>query len=335
MDTATEPADNPGIDLAAARIGGVALACSDDFFAEVANLIKPGRGIFIEDKYTDRGKWMDGWESRRSYGRLHSGRGERDYDWAVLRLGVAGKIRGLDIDTNHFRGNAPEFALVEACFSKAEPDAQTEWFEILPKSPLTAHSRNPFAVDDSRTWNHVRLKIYPDGGVARFRVYGDPQPDWSAVTQDQLIDLASIQWGGRALSGSNMFFSAIDNLIMPGHGINMGDGWETKRRRTPGNEWVILRLGRAGSVVKVIVDTCHFKGNFPDRFTLAGLYSDNDDVTDSDPRWQLLIDETPLSAHAEHEFIEPLKAHSDKQFTHIKLTIIPDGGVSRLRIFCY
>ncbi|MBB3170191.1 allantoicase [Simiduia aestuariiviva] len=317
------------VDLASERLGGETLACSDDFFAEMENLLKPGRGIFIEDKYTERGKWMDGWESRRSYGRDNG----REYDWCVIKLGCTGVIKGVDVDTNYFRGNAPQSVSIEACHSATEPDANTQWHTLLAQSPVAAHSQNPFAIDNHKPWTHVRLNIFPDGGVARLRVYGDVTVDWSQFLPGEPIDLAFIKNGAKALLVSDMFFSDKNNLIMPGRGKDMGDGWETKRRRDPGPDWSIVKLACPGRVQKLLIDTCHFKGNFPDTFLLEGINTDSDDFTgDGQSGWQPLIAKTKLHAHREHLFICEL-LNTDTVFTHVRLSIFPDGGISRMRVF--
>jgi len=319
------------VDLASERVGGETLSCSDDFFAEMENLIKPGRGIFIDDKFTDRGKWMDGWESRRSYGRDNG----REFDWCIIRLGIKGVIRGFDIDTNYFRGNAPESVSVEACISEVEPNADTVWETVLDQAPVEAHSQNIFAITNDKAYTHIRLNMFPDGGVARIRVYGEADVNWEHFIDGELIDLAYIKNGGKALLVSDMFFSDKNNLIMPGRGKDMGDGWETKRRRDPGPDWSIVKLAAQGSIEKVIVDTCHFKGNFPDTFTLEGLVSNSDDFTDGqqEEKWQPIIARTKLYAHREHLFINEIIPTSTETFTHIRLNIFPDGGISRLRAF--
>jgi len=333
------------VDLASERVGGETLICSDDFFAGMENLIKPGRGIFIDDKFTDRGKWMDGWESRRSYGRAHQRESGREFDWCIIRLGIKGVIRGFDIDTNYFRGNAPESVSVEACTSDVEPNDDTVWQTVLEKASVEAHSQNIFAIDNfeidnleidsDKAYSHIRLNMFPDGGIARIRVYGEADVDWSQFIDGELIDLAYIKNGGKALLVSDMFFSDKNNLIMPGRGKNMGDGWETKRRRDPGPDWSIVKLASQGSIEKVIVDTCHFKGNFPDTFTLEGMISSSDDFShgQQEAQWQPIIARTKLYAHREHLFINEIVASSKESFTHVRLNIFPDGGISRLRVF--
>lgn len=308
------------VDLASERIGGRALAASDDFFAEKENLLKPGRGVFIEDKYTDRGKWMDGWESRRKRVPGH--------DWCVIRLGLAGVIRGVDVDCNHFLGNAPAFVSIDA-----GPSPDGPWTEILPRSPVNPGAQNLFGVASAAVWTHVRLNIHPDGGVARFRVYGDVAPDWSSVKPGQLVDLAALQYGGRAVACSDMFFSSMTNLLMPGRSANMGDGWETRRRRGPGHDWVILQLGKPGIVRKLEVDTNHFKGNFPDTCSLDGCHAPGqavDVLTWPNFTWKELLPRQKLQAHAQRVFENELVDIGP--VSHVRLNIHPDGGVSRLRV---
>ncbi len=324
------------VDLASERVGGETLACSDDFFAGMENLIKPGRGIFIDDKFTDRGKWMDGWESRRSYGRANLRENGRDYDWCIIRLGIKGFIRGFDIDTNYFRGHAPVSVSVEACVSEVEPNAATHWEPVLEQTAVKAHSQNIFMINDNNTaYTHIRLKMFPDGGIARIRVYGEAKVNWNQFIDGELIDLAYIKNGGKALLVSDMFFSDKNNLIMPGRGKNMGDGWETKRRRDPGPDWSIIKLACQGSIEKIILDTCHFKGNYPDTFSLEGITSNSDDFTNGqqENKWQPIIERTKLYANREHLFINEIVVNNTQHFTHVRLNIFPDGGVSRMRVF--
>ncbi|RYY90976.1 MAG: allantoicase [Chitinophagaceae bacterium] len=316
-------------DLAAARLGGKVLYATDDFFAEKENLILPGRGIFIADKYTDRGKWMDGWESRRKRTPGH--------DWCVVQLAAAGRISGFDIDTNFFLGNHPPHASIEAVrIESAQGITDWEsiaWTEILQKSPLDPGSQNFYDCTSTEAWTHLRLHIYPDGGVARLKVYGKVDKDWRTVPEGTVVDLAAAINGGQAIACNDMFFSAMGNLIMPGRGVNMGDGWETKRNRTPGNrDWVILRLAHPGIINKVSVDTAHFKGNYPDRCSLEALRADSDaEALRADAPWEPLLPEQKLAADSIHDFMNEIAATGP--VTHVRLNIFPDGGVSRLRLY--
>ena len=318
--------DNTLIDLALESNGGRTLLASDDFFAPKENLLKPGRGVFIEDKYTDHGKWMDGWESRRK-------RTEGN-DWCILRLGKPGIISEVDIDTHHFVGNFPSHASIEACtmpeYSGLDELIETgEWIEILPKVELKGNSQNKFGISSDQTFTHLRLHIYPDGGVARFRVYGNP--NHSNKNENKLIDFALADNGGEMISCSDMHFSHMENLIKPSTGIDMSDGWETKRRRGPGYDWSILKLGSPCNIERVIIDTLHFKGNFPDSCSVEGCNEPdktNDLFIDDNMEWMELLPNSKLAGNQENVFI--LNQHSP--ITHIRFNIFPDGGVSRLRI---
>jgi len=277
---------------------------------------------------------MDGWESRRSFGRRSPG--APDYDWCILRLGAPGRVQAVDIDTNHFRGNAPEYAAIDVLHTDDEPDNDSHWQELMPQRALRAHSQNLFAIEGaaavSRDVTHLRLRIYPDGGVARLRAFGTPVLRQNHFIDGELIDLAAAQHGGRGVAVSNRFYSSPDNLLMPGRGVNMGDGWETKRRRDSGHDWAIIRLGAPGSIHKVIVDTAHFKGNFPHHMTLEAVLTDRDDIESADLRWQTLLPAQRLFADREHLFLRELAHDRDAGFSHVRLNIFPDGGVSRLRV---
>jgi allantoicase len=319
------------VDLAASALGGKALAASDEFFAEKENLTQDGRGVFIPDKFTERGKWMDGWETRRSR------RDWDEFDWCILRLGVPGVIRGVDIDTNHFLGNHPPFASLEAATIEGDPSVEqltgdeTLWREVLRQSALKPGSQNLFSVGDPDRVTHVRLKIFPDGGVARLRLYGDVRPDRSFAA-DEEVDLAALVNGGRALACSDMFFGDMVNLIMPGRARTMGEGWESRRRRGPGHDWAIVELARPGNLTWIEVDTNHFKGNFPARCSIEGIQRPGARPTElmaQGAPWEEVLPETSLAAHTRHEFRE-LAALGP--YTHIRLNTFPDGGISRLRV---
>ncbi|HET9744628.1 MAG TPA: hypothetical protein VFP97_02880, partial [Chitinophagaceae bacterium] len=182
-------------------------------------------------------------------------------------------------------------------------------------------------------FTHIRLHIYPDGGVARLRVYGDVYKDWSAVKPDETLDLAAAIYGGKALLCNDMFFSPMNNLIMPGRGINMGDGWETKRNRTPNNcDWVIIKLAHHGIIERIVVDTKHFKGNYPDSCSIEACNSNSDEqVITGKAEWITILPTQKLSADSEHEYSGEIIKHS--AVSHVRLNIFPDGGISRLRLF--
>jgi allantoicase len=303
------------------------------------NLVKPGRGVFIPDKYTERGKWMDGWESRRKRVAGH--------DWCVLRLGVPGSISVFDIDTNHFLGNHPSFAMIEGCFAPDAPQDAAS-LEALPWKPLLAPvslqrgSQNLFATQHLDAITHIKLHIYPDGGVARLRAYGRPMSLWKRNEDDERfplqegeVDLAAMRNGGETLLCSDMFFGVMSNLIAPGRARVMGEGWETRRSRRPGYDWIIVKLGAVGDISFVVVDTNHFKGNYPESFSLEGIYAPDLQMTDLQENeampWKEILSRRPLQEHHEHLFREEIQEKG--AFSHVKLKIYPDGGVSRLRIY--
>ena len=318
------------IDLASEENGGRALLASDEFFALKENLLRPGRGEFIPDKYTDCGKWMDGWETRR--------RRSEGHDWCIVRLGTPGLIKEINIDTNHFVGNYPTHASVDACqvppFTPIDDitDDKVEWVEILPRSELQGDSQNLFTINSNNAFNYLRLNIYPDGGVARFKVYGHPEE--SLGSKKDWFDAAAAENGGNTLACSNMHFGDMNNLISPGTAIDMSDGWETKRRRSPGHDWVILKLGAPCAIERIVVDTLHFKGNFPDSCSLEECFApnaDKDSILLDDIDWQEVLPDSKLGSNREHIFSKELKQTGPQ--THMRFNIYPDGGVSRLRIF--
>jgi allantoicase len=320
------------IDLAAERLGGAVLYANDDFFAPKENLLKPSAPVFIEGKYTERGKWMDGWESRR--------RRTPGFDWCLIRLGLPGIVRGVVVDTSFFRGNYPEQCSLEACTIDGHPDVEqlmdeaTEWREILPVSELRGDSQNPFTINESGRVTHLRFRIFPDGGVARLRVYGEVVPDWESLSRRGEVDLAAAENGALVLACSDMFFGHRHNLIMPGRGVDMGDGWETKRRRGPGYDWVVIRLAKRGVVKRVEVDTAHFKGNYPDTCSLEVCDAEGsvvDEGTLSSLAWREILSRTKLQAHTRHFYEAELSETGAA--THVRFNIYPDGGVSRLRIY--
>ena len=309
------------IQLEQPRLGTAVVFATDDFFADKERLIDPKPPVFIDDKYDDHGKWMDGWESRRKRTPGH--------DYCVIRLGVPGVIHGINIDTSFFTGNFPPQASLEACVSDAEEPTEG-WFEILPVTDLDGDSQHFHDIEYAGIVTHLRLHIYPDGGIARLRVYGEVCPDFADV--DGAIDLLALEYGGRALACSDEHYGSMHNLNVAGRGVNMGDGWETARRRGPGNDWVVLALGHVGDVESVEVDTAHFKGNYPDRVELAAaLFDAGDKPAHDDPRWQVLLPEEKLEMDKQHYFSSELA--SPGAISHVRMSIFPDGGISRLRLF--
>jgi allantoicase len=338
QESAAAAGFNGLVDLASTLVGGKALATSDDFFAGMESLIQPGRAVFIPGKYTDRGKWMDGWESRRKRGPGH--------DWCVLELGAPGSVLAFDIDTQHFVGNHPAFASVEGLLAPRDTPfgdlAEASFVELLAQSPLLPGSQNLFVAQPVGIVSHLRLNIFPDGGVARFRAYGRVSAAWRVPELDEaskvhvspgFFDLAALENGAVALACSDAHFGGGNNLLLPGRAANMGSGWETRRRRGPGSDWILIQLGARGTPRVLEVDTNHFKGNFPDRCAIEGIDASGatpSELIESDA-WRALLPETKLSADKRHFFGPELV--SPVSVTHLRLRIFPDGGVSRLRVW--
>ncbi|GLU41040.1 allantoicase [Pseudomonas sp. NBRC 100443] len=315
------------VNLADERLGSKVISVTDEWFAAASRMLQPTPAVWKEGVFDDNGKWMDGWESRRK--RFEG------YDHAVIRLGVPGSIKGVDIDTSFFTGNFPPSASIDGCFvAEGEPNDDTQWTEVLSSVELQGNSHHYHEISDERPYTHLRLNIYPDGGVARLRVYGIPFRDWAKQNPNEQVDLAAALNGGRALACSDEHFGRMSNILNPGRGVNMGDGWETGRRRTPGNDWVIVALGHAGIVEKIVVDTLHFKGNYPESCNIQAAFvkggTDNQIATQS-LYWRELLPSQKLQMHNEHTFIEQIRELGP--ITHVRLNIFPDGGVSRLRLF--
>ena len=320
--------DNPFArmtNLADARLGAVAIACTDDFFADMNRMLQNHDPVWKEGVYDDNGKWMDGWESRRKRGPGH--------DYCTVRLALPGVIKGLNIDTSYFTGNYAPSVSLEACYMAAgDPDDSTTWTQVLGSVSLQGDQIHLYAIDDNTIYSHIRLHMYPDGGVARLRVYGEVVKDWQAL-QGQSIDLAAMENAGRAIACSDEHFGRMENILAPGRGINMGDGWETARRRKPGFDWVIVALGATGTVNEIEIDTAHFKGNFPDSCSIQGALVEggsDEQLAAQSLYWQEILPSQKLSMDSIHCFSEQLKVVG--KISHVRLNIFPDGGVSRLRI---
>lgn len=314
------------IDLAQPRLGSAVVYATDDFFADKARLIDPAEPVFIAGKYDDNGKWMDGWESRRKRVPGH--------DWAIVRLGAPGEIAGFEIDTRNFTGNYPPRASIEGCVSDAAiPPDDAVWATLVPVTDLNGNDRRWVKCGASGVWTHVRLSIFPDGGVARLRVYGTIHKDWSKVPPDAVLDLLAMENGGRGIIANDEHFGRVENLTAPSRGKDMGDGWETRRRREPGHDWAILELGHAGVISEITVDTAHFKGNYPDRCSIQAFVTAEgspEEIARQAEAWPVLLPETKLQMDHIHVFTDGIQPHAPVRF--VRLNIFPDGGVSRLRM---
>ena len=309
-------------DLASRRLGGGVVACNDEFFADADNLVEAAPPVFHPRTFGAKGQVYDGWETRR--------RREPGHDWAIVRLGVPGVVRGVVVDTSWFTGNFPPFASVEACEVEGYPTPAeltgAQWSELVGRSPLAGDARNPFPVTSGRRFTHVRLSIYPDGGVARLRVHGEGIPDPRLLAAG-LVDLAAMENGGLVVGCSDMFYGSPNNLLLPGLARSMGEGWETARRRDDGNDWVLVRLGLPGVVSMAELDTTHFKGNAPGQARLTGIDEARHPV-DGDAGWFGILPRTRLQPDTRHRFLVPPGARA----THVRLDIYPDGGMARLRL---
>jgi allantoicase len=306
------------IDMADPRLGTEVVHANDDFFADKARLIQRGEPVFIPGKYDDHGKWMDGWESRR--------RRVPGHDHCVIRLGKPGLIRGFEIDTRFFTGNYPPGASIDVCVSDQRLPPDEAWQELVPQLALQGDSRLAVPAHTDKPVTHVRLHIYPDGGVARLRIYGQVAAQFEPGVE---VDLAAMVNGALPVTANNEHFGKVSFMLQPGKSVNMGDGWETRRRREPGHDWAIVKLAATGTIDRFLVDTNHFKGNYPDRCSIQGAPEDAN--LESAGNWPLLLPEQKLAADKEHVFAKEIMAHAPVRW--LRLNIFPDGGIARLRAF--
>jgi len=303
-------------DLAVRTLGGSVIAASDESFAEKENLVNPWAPAFAPETFGPKGQLYDGWETAR--------RRAGGHDWALVRLGLPGVVRGVVIDTAWFRGNFPPRASVEACAADGYPAdlSGADWVEIVPESPLKGDTAHPFPVRTERLFTHVRLNMFPDGGVARLRVHGDVVPD-PRLLSGLTVDLAALENGARVIECSDMFYSSPDHMLYPGLARNQAEGWETARRRDGGHDWAVIRLAAPGVIRLAEIDTANLKFNAPGAAALQGL----DARTAALDAWRPLLPRTDLLPDTRHRFrlVSP-------EVTHVRLDIHPDGGVARLRL---
>ncbi|HEX4722585.1 MAG TPA: allantoicase [Pseudonocardiaceae bacterium] len=303
-------------DLASRRLGGGVVAANDEFFAERENLIKPTRPEYRPHTFTNKGQEYDGWETRR--------RRDDGHDWAVVRLGIAGTVHTAIVDTTHFKGNYPPHCAIDGAAVEGYPDTHellaADWEPLIEKSPLTGDSQNTFSIGGTRRHTHVRLRIFPDGGVARLRVHGTPVPDpqWLG---DIPFDLAALANGGTVVECSDWFFSPPNNMLQPGESLVMSDGWETARRRDDGHDWAVIRLAAQATPRVLEIDTTHYKGNAPGSVEVS--------AGDGEATWRPLLARTDLRPDTSHRF----RVSTDEPATHLRLDIYPDGGIARFRAY--
>ncbi|MDG4782161.1 allantoicase [Micromonospora sp. WMMD961] len=313
----TTPSPLP--DLASRALSGAVVHASDEFFAPSDHLVDPNPPTFTPHTFGAKGQVYEGWETRR--------RRTPGHDHAIVRLGVPGIVHTVVVDTSHFTGNYPPYAAVDGCRLDGHPSpgevAEATWTPLVPRSALAGDSRNVFPVEPGHRLTHVRLSIFPDGGVARLRVHGEAIPD-PRFLSGGLVDLAALEHGGLVVGCSNMFYGTPNNLIAPGRARTMGEGWETARRRDDGNDWVLLRLAAPGVVHLVELDTSHFKGNAPGAAALRGCATDPDDPDG----WFDLLPVTRLQPDTRHRFL----VAEARPATWVRLDAYPDGGMARLRL---
>lgn len=359
--------------LIAEQTGAKILFATDDWFAAAENLLKSEDPEFKVGIFTDFGKWMDGWETRRK--RIPG------HDWCIIQLGVPGEIVGVDIDTSFFTGNyTPQVSIQAACLENLPslPDRKgqmgtaatkeqlnaierlgsRDWDVILQRTPLKpgykTSCHNFFEIAHNKRITHLRLNMFPDGGIARFRVYGRASPNWSKISYQQLIDLAAMENGGICVGYSNVHFGHARNLIQPGRAETMADGWETARKpdrpaileadsqgilKVPGQDWCMFRLGHPGVITKIEIDTNHFKGNYPDSCTIEACYIDDERepevkrIFNSHP-WKILLAPKKLTPHHRH-YYDGNSLSNCGVISHVRLSMAPDGGISRMRLWGY
>ena len=313
------------VNLASPKTGAEIIDVSDDFFAKCDRMLNDSEPIFIDDKYDDHGKWMDGWESRRK--RVEGN------DWAVIGLGGNCSIKDAIIDTSHFTGNYPPAGSLDFSSHPTYEEGKMGWQTLLEKQTLKGDHENEFKLLNNENVTFVRLNIYPDGGVARLRLFGDLIPFYQDLSKD--FELSALKNGGKIIGYNNAHYGNVNALLSEGRGTTMGDGWETRRRRVPGHDFIIIELGKSGLISNVELDTCHFKGNFPDRASIQTIDLKNEKdklkAFESSSEWEFLLGEKKCKADYIHSFGKDDFLH-EKTVSHVRLNIYPDGGVSRLRI---
>lgn len=314
------------IDLAQPRLGSKVIFKTDDFFASANRIIDPSPAVFKEGLFDKNGKWMDGWESRRKRTSGH--------DFLIIKLGKSGSINKVDVDTSHFNGNQPSMISLEGCYSKSKNIKDLKWKTLIGKKKTKANSHHMFRSSSKSIFTHIKLNIFPDGGVARLRLYGSISKENNKFG-NKTINLASLLNGASVIACNNEHFGKAENILAPGKAKNMGDGWETRRRRDKGFDWLILNPINGKKIDKIEISTHHFKGNFPSHCSLQAAFVPNkkssSSIIKSSGKWKFLLNKVNLSANKTHKFKNILMKNDKINF--IKINIFPDGGISRFKIF--
>ncbi|UTJ07458.1 allantoicase [Arcobacter roscoffensis] len=318
--------------VASYDLGSRVIYSSDEFFAQANRMLEDTDAVF-KDEYDDNGHWMDGWETRR---RRNDGN-----DYCIIKLAEISTIDNFLVDTSFFKGNFPPAVSIKGCFSKNGNDEEfisnqdtQEWFELLEQSDLQGDNQELFTCISQKQVSHLKVDIYPDGGIARLRAYGSIVFNEKLFKEDN-INVISAKTGAKAVSTNNEFFGKLKNILKDSKALNMGDGWETRRRREPGYDWGIIELGNSAVVDNIMIDTNFFKGNYPDSFSICSAYLPNttpSSVITQSIFWEDLISSQKLQMNKEHYFDKSFLLHN-KPITHIRINIFPDGGVSRLKLF--
>ena len=314
------------IDLAQPRLGSKVIFKTDDFFASANRIINPSPAVFKEGLFDKNGKWMDGWESRRKRTSGH--------DFLIIKLGKSGSINKVDVDTSHFNGNQPSMISLEGCYSKSKNIKDLKWKTLIGKKKTKANSHHMFKSSSKSIFTHIKLNIFPDGGVARLRLYGSISKENNKFG-NKTINLASLLNGASVIACNNEHFGKAENILAPGKAKNMGDGWETRRRRDKGFDWLILNPINGKKIDKIEISTHHFKGNFPSHCSLQAAFVPNkkssSSIIKSSVKWKFLLNKVNLSANKTHVFKNILMKNDKINF--VKINIFPDGGISRFKIF--
>ena len=314
------------IDLAQKRLGSKIVYQTDEFFAKANRIIDSKEPIFIPNKFDNHGKWMDGWETRRKR--------KKGNDYLIIRLGKEGVVSKININTLYFNGNQPEFASIEACYSEKKiPDKKEKWKIILSKKKTKPNYNNIFKIKNKSVFTHIKLNIFPDGGVARLRIYGKIVIDKKFFGK-KIINLSALSNGASIIAFNNEHFGKAENILAPGKSKNMGDGWETRRSRGKNFDWIIFKCV-AGKINNIQIDTHHFKGNYPDKCSIQASYLSHKINTKSiiqkSNKWKIILNKVKLHAHKKHNFGN--KLIKNITVNYVRINIFPDGGIARVRIF--
>jgi allantoicase len=313
------------IDLAQPRLGTKVLFKTDDFFASANRIISPTEPIFKQGVFDKHGKWMDGWESRRKRTKGH--------DYLILKLGKPGNIKKIDVDTSHFNGNQPSMVSIEGANSNSDKIPHLKWQPLLSKKKIKANSHHYFTANNKKVFTHIKFNIFPDGGVARLRLYGSIVK--SNKLRNKKTNLASLLDGASVIACNNEHFGKAENILAPGKAKNMGDGWETRRRRGKGFDWLILNSLNGKEIDKIEISTHHFKGNFPSFCSIQATYlsssKNSRQIVNSSTKWKYLLKNAKLSSNKIHTFKNNLMKKDKVNF--VKINIFPDGGISRFKIY--